>query len=252
MSDRIVSVIRQDFAHRPALDTAVSRAIMLEVGEGTRMETLRIHQPARVVAFGRQDVISDGYHQAVKAAVQYGFAAIERLAGGRAAVFHEGTIAFAWAIPDSDPKTTITDRFQEISSIVRESLVSLGVDAGVGEVPGEYCPGAYSVHGRGRQKLMGVGQRLTRASAHVGGVIVVDDPDSIRDVLIPVYEALRLSWDPDTVGSVNREKTGIGFENVVESLLAEFASRFQLIDGSVGADTLERATRLEIEHLPTK
>ena len=40
------------------------------------------------------------------------------------------------------------------------------------------------------QGAMGVGQRLVRGAAHVGGVVVVDQGDRIRDVLLPVYDAL--------------------------------------------------------------
>ncbi len=86
-----------------------------------------------------------------------GFAAVERLAGGRAAVFHEGTLAFAWAVPERTPRLGIRARFEELSSFVETALRSLGVDARVGEVPGEYCPGPYSVSARGERKLMGSG-----------------------------------------------------------------------------------------------
>ena len=57
---------------------------------------------------------------------------------------------------------------------MRTALCSLGVDARIGEVAGEYCPGKYSVNARGATKIMGVGQRLARHAAHVGGVIVVN------------------------------------------------------------------------------
>ena len=39
-----------------------------------------------------------------------------------------------------------------MSGLVRDALSRVGVaDPRVGEVPGEYCPGAYSVNARGRQ-----------------------------------------------------------------------------------------------------
>ena len=89
------------------------------------------------------------------------------------------------------------------------ALARLGVDARVGEVPGEYCPGAFSVNARGRTKLAGVGQRLISGAAHLGGVVVVRDSAGVRDVLIPVYEALGLEWDPETTGSVEDEVPGV-------------------------------------------
>ena len=39
------------------------------------------------------------------------------------------------------------------------------VDARVGEVPGEYCPGSHSVNARGRVKVVGTAQRMVRRVA---------------------------------------------------------------------------------------
>ncbi len=248
---RTITLIREDHAYRPALDTAIARAMLLEVSDGSRGETLRVHRPAKLVAFGRQDVIADGYVRAVGAARRLGFAAIERLAGGRAAVFHPETISFSWTIPEPDPKTTITPRFEEIAAIVRDALEALGVDARIGEVPGEYCPGAYSVNAEGNRKLMGVGQRLTKKAAHVGGVLVVHDRPAVRDVLVPVYAALDLDWDPSTVGAVTDHAPGATFESTAEALIAAFSTRYRIEAGVVGEATLGRAAELESDHLPT-
>jgi octanoyl-[GcvH]:protein N-octanoyltransferase len=177
-----------------------------------------------------------------------GFAAVARLAGGRAAVFHEGTISLAWTIPDPSPRTRIRARFQDLAEIVASALRDLGVVAMIGEVPGEYCPGAYSVNARGRTKLMGVGQRLDRRAAHVGGVIVVSAADRITPVLVPVYAALGLDWDPRTVGSVEDEVTGASIDGVEEALLRRFADLHTLTEGGLSASVLTEARELEPRH----
>src|SRR3546814_3395762 len=46
-------------------------------------------------SFGRQDTITAGYRDAVRAARSMGYEVVERLAGGRAAVFTTGTLAFS-------------------------------------------------------------------------------------------------------------------------------------------------------------
>ena len=171
---------------------------MNEVGAGRQPETLRLHHTGDIVAFGKHDTIMPGYPSAVAATIEHGFTPIERLAGGRAAVFHSGTLAFAWAIPTDDPRSGVTSRFTEIAALLTNALRSLGVDAHIGEIPGEYCPGAYSIHADHRVKLVGVGQRLVRGAAHVGGVISVSDGWRIRKVLEPVYAALGLDWLPFT------------------------------------------------------
>ena len=86
----------------PALDAAVSRArSMCRVAAGELPETLRLARPGPVVAFAKRDAVAPGYAEAVAAARAAGFGRSLRLAGGRAAVFHEGTMELAHAVPDA-------------------------------------------------------------------------------------------------------------------------------------------------------
>ena len=116
-------------------------------------------------------------------------------------------------------------------------------------MPGEYCPGQHSVNARGERKLMGVGQRLIRGAAHVGGVVVVSGGERIRDVLVPVYEALEVAWLPETVGSVEEEIGGAENEAVAQAILAEFGARYGLYAGAISSETLRDAEGLVGEHL---
>lgn len=249
MTRRSIRLVRDGFAGAPPLDTAVSRAILAAVSDGRLPETLRVHTPGDVVAFGPTDRLSPGFSAAVAAARARGFEAIHRLAGGRAAVFHAGTIAFSWVVPDPDPRTGITRRFDEVADVVVAALRSLGVDARVGEVPGEYCPGSHSVSARGTCKLMGVGQRLVARAAHVGGVIVAEDARRVRDVLVPVYASLGLPFEPATVGAVEDEAPGVDRVAVESAVVAEFARRFDLVEASVDEEILVAARRLAPDHV---
>ena len=65
---------------------------------------------------------------------------------------------------------------------------------------------------------MGVGQRIIGGAAHVGGVIVVSGSDRVRQVLVPVYRALGLEWNPDTVGSLEDEIPGMTWERAEATL----------------------------------
>src|SRR5918996_345664 len=129
---------------------------MERVGAGELPETLRLARPGPIVAFAKQDAVAPGYADAVDAARAGGFEAILRLAGGRAAVFHEGTLALSHAVPDRDPRPRIHARFEATAALLARALARLGVDARVGEVPGEYCPGGYSVNAGGKRKLAGI------------------------------------------------------------------------------------------------
>jgi lipoate-protein ligase A len=242
-------LLTASFPDDPALDTAVSRALMLRVAAGELPETLRLARPGRIVAFGKRDAVAQGYPAAVRAARDGGFEAIERLAGGRAAVFHGDTISFAHAIPDPDPRSGVDRRFEETAQLLAAALRGLGVDARVGEVQGEYCPGAHSVNAAGERKLMGVGQRLVAGGVHVGGVVVVDDSAGVRDILVPVYAALALEWRPETTGSVADEAPGTTWDAVRDAIVAGYAERYRLEAVDLDPDTLQLARRLAPEHL---
>ena len=128
------------------------------------------------------------------------------------------------------------------------ALGALGVDARVGEVPGEYCPGTYSVSARGERKLAGIGQRLIAKAAHVGVVVVSSDAARVREVLLPVYAALGLDWDPATTGDVAAEAAGVTWDQVRDALLAEYAREFELVPAELDEATLELARSLAAEH----
>jgi octanoyl-[GcvH]:protein N-octanoyltransferase len=237
-------LIRHSFPDQPELSTAISRTILGGVAAGELPPTIRIHRPGNEVAFGRQDIASPRYAAAAEAARAAGFAAVERLAGGRAAVFHQGTIAIARAYADPQPPKRTYARFEEMADLIADTLRGLGVDARVGEVPGEYCPGAYSVNARGATKLAGIGQRMIRGGAHMGGVVVASGGGEVARVLEPVYTALELEWDPATSGSVAEElgrEVDVG--ELEEALIAGLAKRYELVDAQLDEETVETAAR---------
>jgi len=243
------TVVHEDsFPERPAFDTAVSRALLRAVGEGRARAALRLHRPGDVVAFSLLDRVQPGFQAAVAAARAQGFDAMLRLAGGRAAVFTRETLAIAWCVPDPEPRASIAARFEEFASVVAAALRRLGVDARVGAVPGEYCPGDHSVNARSKSKLAGLGQRIVKGAAHVGGVIVLGGSARVRDVLVPVYERMGFAWDPATVGALEDEIGPVAHEAVVEALLDAFAKRHPWERAPLAAALLGEAEALEAEH----
>lgn len=233
-----------------ALDVALSHSVMSAVSSGELGATLRLHIPTAMVAFGRSDRVAPGYAAAVRAAEAHGFTAVERLAGGRAAVFHESTIAFSLALPLADPRSGVEERFRMVAGSMAGAFEDLGMDARIGEIPGEYCPGRWSVSLGGRIKVMGVGQRLVRRAAHVGGVVVVDEARRIRDVLVPVYRALALDWDPRTAGALADRSPGLDSETVIQAIVRRFGRVFEMVDGSLPEAIVTRAEELLPGHLP--
>ena len=241
-------LLTASFSDDPALDAAVSRALMFRVASGALPETLRIARPGTTVAFAKRDAVADGYEEAVHAARENGFEATLRLAGGRAAVFHDGTMEIGHAVPDEEPRAGIHDRFRHTADRLARALARLGVDARVGEVGGEYCPGRYSVNARGVTKLAGIGQRVVGGGSHTGVVLVVEGEDRINTVLGPVYAALGLDWNPTASGSVRTEAPGVTWDAVRDAIVTEYAREYDLMEDSVDAETLELAQSLAGEH----
>jgi octanoyl-[GcvH]:protein N-octanoyltransferase len=241
-------LLRDSFADDPALDAAVSRALMLRVAAREQPETLRIAEPGTTVAFAKRDAVAPGYEAAVRAAREHGFEATLRLAGGRAAIFHDGTMEIGHAVPDDEPRAGIHGRFQQTAERLTRALARLGVDARVGEVAGEYCPGRYSVNARGAVKLAGIGQRLVGGGSHTGVVLVVQGERRINEVLEPVYAALGLDWEPAVTGSVRSEAPSATWDSVSDALVTEYAREYEIVEAELDDETLGLAQDLAAEH----
>jgi lipoate-protein ligase A len=220
----------------------------MRVTAGELPPTFRLHSPGRILAFSKQDAASAGFDEAVQAARGAGFEPVIRLAGGRAAVYHEQTLALSWAVADSRPSARTEARFRQLAELLWEALGDLGVDAHVGEVPGEYCPGAWSINARRATKLAGTGQRLIAGAAHRGAVIVVGGSDLVREALVPTYQALGLDWDPATAGSIQDESGTVTVDEAANAILTRLAERYELSDTDLDPETLALAERLESDH----
>lgn len=250
MLDSTIAVVGSGFEDATGLDTGVSHALLERVSAGELTETFRIYRPSRVMAFGKQDRLALGFERAVQIARSQSFDPIIRMPGGRAAVFHERTVAFSWTIPSSDPVRGIRERFEAATAVIIHALSRVGVPAAAGEIPGEYCPGEFSIHHVGRIKLAGIGQRLARHASHVGGVLVVGDTGATRDILVPTYRALDIEWDHTTVGSINDIVPGVDVQDVIDTIVSVVAEQRTIVPMQVDPETLSRARELAPLHIP--
>jgi lipoate-protein ligase A len=237
-----VQLVRSGPIGSAALELAVSHALLTRVAAGELPSTLRVYRPAPAVAFGKLDTLRPGYHDAVAAARAHGFEPVLRLPGGHAAAYHSQSLALDLVSALDDPVLGTHDRFRDEGARLAAALATLGVDARVGEVPGEYCPGAYSVNARGEIKLIGTAQRLVRGAALLGASIVVADGPSIRAVLTDVYAALEFDWTATTAGTVDEEVPGTSVDDVERAVIAAFGD---LEPATLDPETLALAHRLE-------
>jgi octanoyl-[GcvH]:protein N-octanoyltransferase len=219
----------------PSLEVAVAHALVERVNEGVVSSLVRIYRPAPTVAFGRLDRLRPGFPEAVAAARSHGFEPVLRAPGGHAVGYHEGCLGIDELVGEADPIAGMHDRFAASGDLMARALRSLGVDARVGPVPREFCPGEFTVNARGAVKLVGTAQRVLRHASLLAASVAVSGADRLRAVLVDVYEALELDMDPATVGAVGDEIDGVGLDDVERAVLAAY--------GSLDAAPLDEATR---------
>ena len=232
----------------PADDVGAGPALLQDVVASGYGGWLRLYRPPPTMAFSRRDALRAGFGRAVQASTEHGFTPVLRAPGGQAAAYHEGALCLELVVADADASTGTSRRFEELADVLVEVLRSFGVDARVGAVPDEYCPGRHSVNGAGRVKLAGTAQRVVRGGWFLGAVLLVDGAAPVRDVIAPVYEALGLRCDVATIGSVSELCSGIDIDDVTAVLLAALARRLPLQTAQHPSDLLSRARAAALEH----
>ena len=204
----------------PLLDIALGPALLQQVAEGGGPELLRVYRPRPTLAFSGRDCASPGIAAAAAAARAAGFVPVRRGPGGRAAAYHRGALCLDHVGPDPDGIATIrlagSPRFGEL---LAGALRELGVDAELGPVPGEYCPGEFSINDGHGHKLVGTAQRLVRGGWLFGTVILVADPEPVREVLTEVYDALTWTGTRRPSGAVQTTVPGVTVEDVRAAVL---------------------------------
>lgn len=230
---RTLTVVRQETSLGAGRDLEFGLELLSRAKTGGLGPTLRLYRPEPTVAFGQRDTRLPGFADAEQACRNNGFEPLVRRAGGRAAAYHRGTLVVDHIEPDQDAIAGSKTRFGYFGELFAEALRSVGVLAAVGEIPGEYCPGEFSVHGTGpgdgtQIKLVGTAQRVVAGGWLFSSVIVVQDSAPIRKVLTDTYAALGLEWEPSTAGAADDLVPGLDVDAVEKALLETYAGHANL------------------------
>jgi octanoyl-[GcvH]:protein N-octanoyltransferase len=129
-------------------------------------------------------------------------------------MFDENALAITLIMPHETPHTHTIKRYDVFSNIIAGALKALGIDARVGELPNEYCPGKYSINANDKVKLVGIAQRMNRHCVQMGAIIAVNPSEKVPSAIAEAYGAMGLSFDPATYGSVTGLVPSITYEQV--------------------------------------
>jgi octanoyl-[GcvH]:protein N-octanoyltransferase len=175
---------------------------------------LRLRRPRPTAAFSPQDTTHVDYVQIKERARASGFEPIERGTGGRLTMFDECALAITLLAPHVEPHAHTIRRYEIFSGAIATALQSLGIDARIGELPNEYCPGKFSINAEGRVKLVGIAQRMNRRCVQMGAIIAVARSDKACDAIAEAYRSMGLLFDPMTYGAISELKPTVSYEQV--------------------------------------
>jgi octanoyl-[GcvH]:protein N-octanoyltransferase len=242
-----MELLRERHPEDPVLDAAITHALLRQVGAGARPPTARIFRPGPTLAFGRLDALSDGYTAARATAREHGFTPLLRLGGGHAAGYDAGSVLVELIVPVATIAEGIGERFAAVTELLVQALAALGIAARVGELPGEYCAGAWSVNAAGI-KLAGTAQRSIKGASLVTAMLIVEGGAPLRAALADIYAALRIDWRPATAGGAADIVGSLTAADAERTLIATLAAHQRLTAGRLDARTLALAAELREEH----
>lgn len=224
-----ILVIRQEGSADAAADLDRSIELLRDVASGVIAQAgvLRVYAPSPTVAMSRRESRLPGFESARLASRERGFAPAVRPTGGRAVAYDQTCIVFDAIRREAPGSTAQAAFFLEVGDALMTALRSWGVDARVGDVPGEYCPGEFSVNARGAVKLIGTSQRAVRGARLMSGMLPLAEVEGLVEVLTAVNAALGLDWDPSTFGSLATEAGGLPRRGVEEELISALSDALE-------------------------
>lgn len=224
-----------------------TRLLFEEVASGERPATFSISPSVRHVGVTRRDTHRPGFEKAVRAAEAEGYPTLVRGAGGGAIAGGPGTFGFSIIRPAEDGEDLRmgnSKRYDEATSLALAAFRRLGVEAEIGEVRDEFCPGDQSIRVgdfESGMKLCGIAQRVTKRAASVGGIVLVEGEEELARILTLLYSAMNLPFRPASAGSLRRAGSRAILEEAMRAFAEEAKLRYGAKQVPLGEHTLEKA-----------
>ncbi|MEZ7004416.1 biotin/lipoate A/B protein ligase family protein [Streptomyces sp. AD55] len=232
----------------PALHMALDEVITAEVAAGLRPPTLRVWEwasPAVIIGSFqslRNEVDPEG-------AARHGVEVVRRISGGGAMFVEPGnTITYSLSVPESLVQgLSFQDSYAYLDDWVLGALADMGVRAWYQPL-NDIATDQGKIAGAAQKRMVGHAGRPGAVLHHVTMSYDID-----ADKMLDVLRIGREKLSGKGIGSARkrvdplRRQTGLSREAVIDRMVASFAARYGLAEGTVGEDELTRAHELARE-----
>ena len=211
----------------PQQDMELVRSALAGLNENP-VGMLRFYRPKPTAAFSPRDTAMPNYLEAAAAMRGLGFEPVERRTGGQLAVYDENALVINLVAAHREPHVQIHERFKLFSGAIVAGLRALSIDARIGALAGEYCPGDFSVNGEGRIKLAGLAQRVMKHGYHIGAVISVLRSAKAKAAIAEAYDFLNMPFAPSTFGSLVEIDPRLSFATIHNQIQLSVAANIDI------------------------
>ena len=136
-------------------------------------------------------------------ASRLGYEPILRPAGGHLAIYDHRSLILDITAPHENPGRDIINRYELFSEKISSYIGLLGVDARIGQVDGEFCPGRFSINSSSQKKLVGIAQRITKNGYYLSALILLEPSPKAINALSATYKLIDLDFDPSSHGDLH-------------------------------------------------
>jgi octanoyl-[GcvH]:protein N-octanoyltransferase len=229
------------------LDRAVAQltlpALMLRSAALPFNELVHLYVPSQpTLAFSARDVRSPAFRRAVRVARSHGFAPVVRSPGGRMVAYDDGAVIIDHVDLTAGLGAAALATFAANARAQANVLTALGVSGvRVGEIPGEYCPGEFSLNIAGAAKIAGSAQRIAGRGALFSTIVQVDLSDAVRNVINHVSAVLEYELQLGTVRGLCDFAASLSPNLVADAFAADYRRRLAFRDGPLPPELVGRA-----------
>ncbi|GLY50415.1 hypothetical protein [Lentzea sp. NBRC 102530] len=227
-----------------AITELVIPALLLRTPNAPWSQLVHVYVPSgRTVAFSGRDLRSPGIAEATAIARAAGFEPVVRSPGGRMVAYDGGAVVIDHLDSTTDIRHAGASTFAANAEAHVRVLRGLGpIDARVGEVPGEYCPGEFSVNVAGEVKVVGSAQRVTSTGSLFSTVVQVAVSDEVHAVITDVSKALGYELRESSIAGLADYEPSLTAETVAEAFVADYRTRLGMTPAEVPGWALAHAS----------